>query len=97
MFKRRRNIERATMFRIEYLSYIDDEKSEYRDFKTAKSLNQWVDRNSSDIALMLNRFALIDDTWEPYTTIGKKNVTLSELKNEIRRLEDDYKSSALRK
>lgn len=97
IFERRRNIERATMFRVEYLSCINDEKAEYRDFKTIKSLSQWVDRNGSDLALILNRFALIDSAWEPYTTVGKKTLTISELKNIVRTLEDAYKSSTLGK
>lgn len=89
----RRNIERATSFRVDYICYLDDSRKVLtREFSSTKSLEQWVARNDNDTTLgilVLKRRALINDIWEPYTTIGKKTITLSDLKHIVRDLEDD--------
>lgn len=89
----RRNIERATRFRVDYVCYLDDAREVVnREFSNTKSLEQWVARNDNDSTLgilILKRQALICDVWEPYTTIGKKTITLHDLKNIVRDLEDE--------
>ena len=82
IFKKRRNIERATSFRLEYCYCTGDEvESESRDFKSFKALTQWASRNEEcTLNMVLGRkLALIDGIWEPFTAIGKQNVTLSDL------------------
>ena len=82
IFKRRRNFERATSFRLEYCYCTEVERETlHRDFKSFKALAQWESRNEDCTFDMLigNKLALIDGTWEPFTTIGKKNITRSDL------------------
>lgn len=87
-FQRRRNIERATLFKVEYHCYLDKLKLDSREFNSVKALNQWADRNDNTIGILIARkLALIDDVWEPFTAIGKKTVTLTELKGIVRDLE----------
>lgn len=90
-FKKRIPIEDATKFRVEYNCYLHGENTlGYREFNSAKSLAQWADRNDNDNTLgilMLRKLALLGDHWEPYTTIGKKTITLSDLKIIVRDLE----------
>lgn len=89
-----RKIERAISFKVEYINYLDDSKIESREFKSLKSLSQWVERNDYGRFLELNRFALIDEVWEPYTIIGKTTVTLHTLKCIVKQLEDEsFKTS----
>lgn len=94
-FTPRRKIEQATRFRIKYVSYLNDpDKVLIREFSNTKSLEQWVDRNDNESTfgiLVLKREALIGDTWEPYTTIGKKTITLSDLKRIVNDMESEYK------
>lgn len=82
-FKRKIPIEKAASYRLEYMCYLRDEKQfEYRDFKSLKSLNQWEARNTDEFTigiLSLRKLALLGDEWVPFTTIGKKNITLNEL------------------
>lgn len=96
-YKRRRNIERATLYKVEYYFYLsDDHTVESREFNSSKSLSQWVDRNDNDNTIglfILRKLALIDDAWEPYTAIGKKNITLSDLKSIVRNLGEDLNTS----
>lgn len=91
IFIRRRNIERATRFKVEYLCYLNDDKIiEFREFNSAKSLNQWENRTDNDSTfgiMILRKLALIDDIWEPYATIGKKTLTLGDLKKIVYDLE----------
>lgn len=94
-FKPRRSIERATRFKVLYWEVMDEEKTVHeREFNTLKSLRQWIDRNgeSFDI-LILKTLALILDEWEPFTTIGKKTITLADLEIIVRDLREDYKPS----
>lgn len=90
-FTRIRNIERATSFRLEYFNCTGDEvETKHRDFKSIKALAQWADRNDSDLGFLEGRrLALIDEIWEPFTTIGKKTITLSALVKIV----DDLKTS----
>ena len=94
IFKRRRNIERATSFRLEYY-YCTGDTTEpgFRDFKTFKALAQWANRNEECTSNMVlgHKFALIDETWEPFTAIGKQNITLSDLMHIV----EDLKTSSL--
>jgi len=95
-FKLRRNIERSTNFKVEYAMLSGDGiEPKDREFKSMQSLAQWVVRNEAYLGFMeFRRLALIDDVWEPYTTIGKKAMTLSDMKSVVRGLEDDsYKQS----
>lgn len=96
---KRRNLERATLFRAEFICYLNTEANvEVREFNSIKSLNQWEDRNDNDntIGIMvLRKLALIDDVWEPYTTIEKKTITLSDLKTIVRGLEGEHLNSSL--
>ncbi|MDR0604505.1 MAG: hypothetical protein LBG80_09415 [Bacteroidales bacterium] len=63
---------------------------EDRIFKTIKAMEQWIYRNDSDFGrLILNRYALIENQWEVFTTIGKTTITLSELKRIVGYLEDE--------
>ena len=92
IFKKRRNFEKATSFRLEYCYCTGDEiEPAYRDFKSVKALAQWESRSRDSAWNMvtLKRLALIDETWEPFATIGKKNITLSDLINIV----EDLKSS----
>lgn len=51
-----------------------------REFKSLKSMNQWVDRNDTACDfLLLARYAMIDNKWEWFDTVGNKNITLTEL------------------
>lgn len=94
VFKRIRNIERATSFRLEYFNCTGDKiESKNRDFKSIKALAQWVDRNDYLGFVEQRRLALIDDIWEPFTTIGKKTITLSALVNIV----DNLKTSFVKK
>lgn len=93
-FKRRRNIERATSFKVQYLLFLEDDKSiKEREFNSLKSMSQWCTRNDTFDSMVIKTLALIDDDWEPFTTIGKKTVTLSDLENIVRNLREDYKPS----
>lgn len=97
-YKKRRNIERATSFKVQYVSYLNDANEVlYREFSNIKSLSQWVARNDNDNTFgifIINTLALIDDIWEPFTTIGKIIITLSDLETIVRDLRDDgFKSS----
>lgn len=84
-------MEDATLFKVEYACYLDgDNRVEAREFKTAKSLTQWADRNDNDNTIgifILRKLALIDGIWEPYTTIGKQTITLTDLKMVVKDLE----------
>ncbi len=94
-FKPRRNIERATMFKVQYaiVSGGPIEKSE-REFGSLKSMRQWMDRNGEALGIViLKTLALIMDKWEPFTTIGKKTVTLSDLRAIVEDLSEDYNPS----
>lgn len=89
-FTKRRNIERATSFKVLYVCYLDDgNKIIEREFKSVKSMSQWISRNDNDNTLgifIVNTLALIDNTWEPFTTIGKKTITLSDLETIIKNI-----------
>lgn len=95
IFKRKRNIERATSYKLEYCFCKGGElKKEFRDFKSIKALAQWELRSGSYSDFMaIKRLALIDEIWEPFATIGKKSVTLSDLICIV----EDLKSSILPK
>lgn len=90
-FKKRIPFEAATKFRVEYNCYLHGENTlGSREFNSAKSLAQWADRNDNDNTLgiiILRKLALLGDHWEPYTTIGKKTITLSDLKTIVKDLE----------
>lgn len=89
--QKRRGIETATVFKVEYICYLHGDNTVLnREFQSDKSLSQWIARNDNDntIGIMiLRKLALIDDIWEPYTTIGKKTITLSDLKITVKNLE----------
>lgn len=88
--QKRRNIDKATSFKVEYVEYLNDRKHCERLFNNIKSLNQWIDRNDNGYTIGLcvtRKLALIDGTWEPFTTIGKKTITLSDLKFIVSELE----------
>lgn len=97
IFERRRNIERATLFKVRYILLLEDAKKIVeREFKCNKSMQQWIARNDNDTTfgiVIVNTLALIDDIWEPFTTIGRKTVTLSDLENIVRNLREDWKTS----
>ncbi len=98
MFKPRRNIERATSFKVQYTIIGETDEVKEREFDNIKSLRQWIDRNEGRFdVLILNTLALIMDEWEPFTTIGKKTITLSDLQNIVNRLAEDYKPSEIKK
>ena len=83
-------ISKASQFKVRYAlcsgsGFIVKEKT----FKTIKVLEQWIGRNDDFSTLMLNRYAFIDKKWEAFTTIGKKTITLSEIKKIVRELEDE--------
>jgi hypothetical protein len=52
-------------------------------------MEQWIERNDDFTTFIINRHALIENRWEAFTTIGKKTVTLSELKWIMKHLEDE--------
>lgn len=95
--KRRRSIERATSFKVWYAE-IGENGTREREFANLKSLRQWIDRNEElfDV-FVLKTLALIDGEWEPFTTIGKKTISLSDLEHIVRDLRDDYKPSETEK
>ena len=96
-YKKRRNIERATTFKVRHICYLDDGKKVLeREFQSNKSMSQWIARNDNESTygiIVINTLALIDGVWEPFTTIGKKTVTLSDLETIVKNLREDYKSS----
>ena len=93
--KRRRNIGRATKFKAKYVIIGDDAPGPLeREFDNLKSMRQWIDRNEESFDLMVVKtLALIYDEWEPFTTVGKKTVTLSDLYAIVRELREDYNTS----
>lgn len=97
-FKRRRNIERATKYRVDYI-VVAEKLVMNREFDSHKSLMQWVERNiNNSLGLLVGKnLALIDNIWEPYTVIGKKLITLFDLNQEVRLLSEDLDSSFSRK
>lgn len=95
-YKKRRNIERATSFKVQYTDCLDVCNPLEREFGKQKSMTQWIDRQDmcGDYEFMiLKRLALIDDVWEPFAIIGKLSITLSDLENYVSRLREEYKSS----
>ncbi|MFI3293981.1 MAG: hypothetical protein SNI70_10755 [Rikenellaceae bacterium] len=88
-FERRRNIERATSFKAIYVNPSEDPNEHLeREFKSLKSMSQWIARGDDPFYFILfGRLALIDDIWEAFDIIGKKCVTLSDLKQRITDLE----------
>jgi hypothetical protein len=95
--QRRNKISEATQFKVTYVDC--DGTAELmlrqRTFKTIKVMEQWIVRNSIYFnRLMINKYALIDDGWEAFTTIGRKTITLSELKLIVKNLgNEDLKPS----
>lgn len=89
--KKRISFEQATQFKIEYLYVLDATKTVYsREFNSAQSLAQWAARNDPEDRIhimIIRRLALLGDHWEPYTTIGKRTITLTALKTIVRDLE----------
>lgn len=81
----------ATQFKVTYIDCngSDDIKQKEKTFKTQKIMEQWIGRNDFFFRLIINRFALIRNQWEAFTTIEKRTVTLSELKRIIEQLEDE--------
>ncbi len=97
-YKLRRNIERATAFKVVCAIIGSDEGNQEREFQNLKSMRQWIDRNGELFGLLvLNTLTLIDGEWEPFTTIGKKTITLSDLESIVRNLREDYKPSEIEK
>lgn len=90
-FKKRIPFEQATKFRVEYVCYLhNDLPVQSRTFNSAASLAQWVTRNDNDNTFgikVLRRLALLGDQWEPYTTIGRKTITLTDLRTIVKDLE----------
>lgn len=93
--KRRKNIERATSIMVQYAVLEPEVDVKERLFNNYKSARQWIiDRNDGTLDFMVMRMlVLIDDEWEPFTTIGKKTITLSELETIVRDLREGYKPS----
>lgn len=94
--KRRRNIERATSFKVLYTDSLDVSNPLEREFGSQKSMTQWIDRQESggDYGYMtLKRLALIDGTWEPFAIIGRLSITLSDLEDQVRHLREEFNSS----
>lgn len=97
--KPRRNIERATKFKVQYaLCNGEAREIQEREFANLKSLRQWIDRNEQlfDV-LIIKTLGLIRDEWEPFTTIGKKTISLSDLESIVRDLHEEYKPSKNKK
>jgi hypothetical protein len=98
--ERRIKIEDSTRFKAAYL--IAGEKALHcREFASYKAMMQWIERNDQAFDFLLaNKYALINERWEPFATIGKKNITLSDLKMIIKNLElsdKDFKPSKTKK
>jgi len=81
-------IAQATSFKVSYVDAESPKDTMFREFKSIRTMNQWIERNMSFAFFVMNKFALIDGNWEAFTTIGKKTVTLSELKKIVAYLED---------
>lgn len=100
-FKPRRNIERSTKFKVQYSCYLNDEVTVHeREFNSLESMRQWIARNDNPGILgimVLKTLALVMDEWEPFTTIGKKTITLSDLQTIVKDLIEDYKPSKVEK
>ena len=95
-YKRRRNIERATSFKVQYSDSLDVANPLEREFDSQKSMAQWIGRqeSSGNFGFMtLKRLALIDGIWEPFAIIGKLSITLSDLEDHANRLREEYKHS----
>lgn len=95
-YKRRRNIERATSFKVLYTDSMDVTNPLEREFDSQKSMAQWISRQESggNFGFMtLKRLALIDGIWEPFAIIGKLSITLSDLENHVNSLREDFNHS----
>jgi len=75
MFKKRRNIKNATVFKVHYSDVGVSTSYSVREFSSAKSMEQWIVRQDTAIFgfVVRNRYALIEEEWEVFTTIGKKH------------------------
>lgn len=93
-YTRRRNIERATLFKVQYVSCARGLDLLERKFRSQKIMSQWIARNDKILAIFIVKMlALIDDIWDPFTTIGKKSITLSDLEFIEKNLREEYKPS----
>lgn len=93
-YTRRRNIERATLFKVQYVSCARGLDLLERKFRSQKIMSQWIARNDKLFAIFIVKMlALIDDIWDPFTTIGKKSITLSDLEFIEKNLREEYKPS----
>ncbi|MDR2806281.1 MAG: hypothetical protein LBB85_11735 [Dysgonamonadaceae bacterium] len=100
MLTNRKKIENSTRFKATYM-IIGEQSTSYREFASYKAMMQWVERNDRVFDFFLiNKYALINEAWEPFATIGKKNITLSDLKMIVKDLElcdKDFKPSKNKK
>jgi hypothetical protein len=78
---RKLSLDRATCFKVYYCKCAAGETTALmREFKSLKSMNQWIDRSDMEFGFMIfARYALIDNGWECFVTVGNRNITLSEL------------------
>lgn len=94
-----KTVKDATLFKVEYANCANIPYTiESREFGSIKSMEQWIVRNDFFEYLILQRHALIDNEWTPFTVIGKRIITLPELKRIVKELENDaYKVSENKK
>ncbi|MCL2328954.1 MAG: hypothetical protein FWC39_10660 [Bacteroidetes bacterium] len=84
----KKSIKNATKFKVTYSDLNGEEITiKSKEFKSIKSMEQWIVRNDCLALFIHKRYALLDD-WEVFTTIGKNTLLLSELKRIVKQMED---------
>jgi hypothetical protein len=74
------SLDNASSFRVYYLKCAKSGEALMREFKSLKSMNQWIDRCNMEFDFIpVARCALIDNEWQYFVTVGNRNVTLPEL------------------
>jgi hypothetical protein len=78
---RLKGLNNAVRFRVFYVKCaISSTNALVREFRTLKSMNQWIDRNETKFDfLLIARYAMIENKWEHFLTVGNKDITISEL------------------
>ncbi len=84
----KKTIKNATKFKVAYSELNGGEITiKSKEFKSIKSMEQWIVRNNCLAIFIHKRYAFLDD-WEVFTAIGKNTLLLSELKQIVKQMED---------
>ncbi len=88
MNHQRMRIKKATSFAVRYC-YAETLEIYWREFRTAKIMEQWIKRNDTLSVLIIQRYALIDGEWDAIIISGNRIITLTELRKIVKDLEDN--------